>query len=129
MGRFICKLEGKYFEYSTVVDAPITEPMTLAELEDYVREEDGRTGLSALPGRLARCEAKGTSARDDDSIDHCLFCNRAGKDETMVSFDTFKRWARGEITDLRDVVGYVFPEEDDGGSGWDWFTGKATNGS
>lgn len=121
MGSYICKLEGKYFEYSTTVDAPVTDPMTLEELTELVREKEGSLGLSELPRRLDRVDERGTSSLMDPSVESVLFQNRAGKNESVVSMETLKSWARGEITNLREVSGYVFPDEDDGKSGWDWF--------
>jgi len=96
MGRFICKLEGKYFEYSTIVDAPITRPMTLERFSAYYRDEYGASGSQDFAERLARADAKGTSSHLADSFEEVILLNRAGDGETAWTLDQFKRWARGE---------------------------------
>lgn len=96
MGRFIAKLEERYFEYSTIVDAPITDPMTAAEFQAYYRDKYGSSGLEDLPLRLERVEKTGCSARDGMSVEDMIVCNRAGDNESQWTLDQFKAWARGE---------------------------------
>lgn len=85
MGQFIVKLEGKYLIWSSIVDAPITMGMTLAELTEHVRNESGRRGLDDLPARLARVDVNGTSAMDDKSAIDTVWLNRAGAKETCMT--------------------------------------------
>ena len=63
--KFIGKINGLYFEWSTVVDAPMAYNMTLPELQAYIKEEYGRDGLSELPARLKLVEQFGLSSRYD----------------------------------------------------------------
>lgn len=97
MARPIVKLEGRYFVFSSVVDAPITEPMTEAELRDWIRAEHGAEGLRTLPHRLERVERVGTSEMGAREAADTLSCNRAGEDEKQWSMDEWHAWARGEI--------------------------------
>lgn len=78
MGRFIVKLGGKYLEWSTVVDAPVTSGMTFEEFKEYYREEYGRKSMGDLARRLERVERTGTSAFEDESVDDTIAGNRAG---------------------------------------------------
>ncbi len=94
MGKFIVKLEGHYFEWSSVVDAPVTEPMTLADFTEYYQREYGAAGLHGLQHRLDEVEMKGTSALLYDSVEELLSGNRAGPNESELSLDALKRWAR-----------------------------------
>jgi hypothetical protein len=100
MGNPIVKLGGKYLVWSTIVDAPVSYGMTLAELETYVREEDGRRGVDELGRRLQRVAEKGTSSFDDKDADDTIWLNRAGPDETplhreeIIEFYVRKRTGR-----------------------------------
>jgi len=85
MPRYVCKLDGLYFEWSTVVDAPVTPGMTLPEFEAYYRDEYGRSGFPLLAERLARVEATGTSSLIHRSVDEVIEHNRAGRDERCAT--------------------------------------------
>ncbi len=89
MGHSIIKLNDGtrdyYLEYSGVVDAPITNGMTLDEFKEYYRDEYGRDGFDRLAQRLERVEARGTSEYNAESVDDTLVCNRAGKNETRLT--------------------------------------------
>lgn len=85
MPRYICKIEDKYFEWSTIVDAPVTYGMTLEEFTQYYREEYGEQGMRDLPERMERVEAKGTSALAYGSLDELLECNRAGENDEELT--------------------------------------------
>ncbi len=85
MPRYICKLDGLYFEWSTVVDAPVTHGMTLDEFTAYYKQEYGRSGAPQLAERLVRVEEKGTSSHIHRSVDELIRNNRAGDDETCAS--------------------------------------------
>ena len=62
MPNYLLKLKDKYFEWSTIVDAPISYGMTLEELLQYIGEKYGQEGMDVLPARLLRLDARGTSA-------------------------------------------------------------------
>lgn len=83
MGRFIVKIKDKYFDWSTIVDAPVTYGMSLDEFREYYRKEYGHD--SDLAERLARVEAKGTSSLIDDSLKESISFNRAGDNEKQLS--------------------------------------------
>ena len=84
MGKYIVKLEGKYLEWSTIVDAPITFGMTLEEFRKYYKDEWGRQGMNDLDRRLVRVEEKGTSAFDSESAEDTILLNRAGPKEKSL---------------------------------------------
>jgi len=85
MPKFICKLGGKYLEWSTIVDAPTTYGMTLEEFKQYYKEQYGLSSMNELEERLRRVEQKGTSSQIDDSVEDLIRGNRAGKDEKELT--------------------------------------------
>lgn len=90
MGRSIIKLtEGEqswYMEWSSIVDAPVTYGMPLEEFREYYRDEYGRSGNEDLESRLKRVEEFGTSHRGYDSAEKHVNINRAGKNETSLTY-------------------------------------------
>lgn len=93
MGRFIIKIKDRYFEWSTVVDAPITNGMTLDELRAYIKEEYGQRGLESLPERLKRVEACGTSSYLDKTVADTIRGNRAGpKERRLTAEQIYERY-------------------------------------
>jgi hypothetical protein len=106
MARFIVKLHEHYFEYSTIVDAPVTMGMSRAEFDEYYQDVYGTNGMRDLPERMERVEAKGTSAHGDKDAADTLFLNRAGPDETELTVDEIyqayclmqpvRGWIRGD---------------------------------
>ena len=91
MPSFIVKLESYYMEWSTVVDAPTTFGMKLDEFEQYYEHENGRRGMEDLPNRLERVERHGTSSIGPMSASDLLELNRAGPDESELSYDEIYR--------------------------------------
>ena len=92
MGRYIIKLKDRYFDYSTVVDAPVTEPMTLdAYRAEYCRKF-GQGAIRELDQRLERVEVKGTSSHIHSSAWDTIAHNRAGPEESCLSMDEFLEW-------------------------------------
>ena len=85
MGRCIAKIGGKYLEWSTVVDAPVTHTMTLAELKAYYLDEYGRRAADDLPNRLERVEATSTSSLVTPELEDLIAGNRAGEHETELT--------------------------------------------
>ena len=41
MARIIIQIKDKFFEYSTIFDAPVTYGMTMQELRNYIRKSTG----------------------------------------------------------------------------------------
>ena len=87
MGRFIIKLKDLYFEWSTIVDAPVTYGMTLDELREYIKEEYGNEGLEQLPQRLERVKQHGTSEYLCKSVEDICTVNHAGENEECISLE------------------------------------------
>jgi hypothetical protein len=85
MGRMIAKFGGKYCEWSTVVDAPVTYLMEKDDFVDYIRQEYGKTGLVELPQRMERVELNGTSSLDGRSEKDLIRYNRAGENESRIT--------------------------------------------
>lgn len=97
MGRFICRFdcdgEARYLEWSTVVDAPVTFGMPLAEFEQYYRSEYGEEGMRHLPERMERVKASCCSARATAwSLDELIKGNRAGYRESELSHEQIVDW-------------------------------------
>lgn len=65
MPRYICKLNEKYFEWSTVVDDAVTDFLSLRQFEAYYFSE---YLVKPEADRMKRVEAKGTSSRIHKSI-------------------------------------------------------------
>lgn len=91
MPRMICKLTDPktntdyYFEWSTVVDAPVTYGEPLEDFKEYYRTKYGNSAMGELEDRLKRVEEKGTSSQIDYSIDDLIIGNRAGENEKELS--------------------------------------------
>jgi hypothetical protein len=88
--------QDNFMEWSSVVDAPTTNGMTLAEFKEYYRSEYGNRGMEDLDERLTRVFANGTSARMDKSVNDTIGFNVAGS----------------------YVEGYVEKKDTDDGSAW-----------
>jgi len=85
MGKFIIKIKDLYFDWSTVVDAPITYGMTREELEAYHLAEYGRAAHERdFDNRMRRVMEKGTSAMSS-TLNQVLICNRAGDNEAELT--------------------------------------------
>jgi len=77
--------DGTYQEYSTVCDACLWEhALTLEQLTEVVRQEQGKAGLRDLPRRLARAQAQGCSSAIGLTLDDCIRSNRHGPDDTHM---------------------------------------------
>jgi hypothetical protein len=84
MGRFIAEFGGKYCEWSTVVDAPITYLLSESELREHIRQQYGEEGLAVLGSRMARVAQYGCSG-DGYTRQDLLGYNRAGPDESHLA--------------------------------------------
>lgn len=92
MPTFICHHDGLFFEWSTVVDAPVSAAMSRDEFEQNYLHRFGYEGMRTLPERLARAVANGTSARHSTSLEDMVAGNRAGDNDEAISL--------GEIMDV-----------------------------
>lgn len=87
MGRYILHHEGLFFEWSTVVDAPVTQAMSEAEFRSYFLRLHGDHLESDLDERLTRAKATGCSAREGYSLADIVSHNRAGPNESCLSVE------------------------------------------
>ncbi len=87
MPRYLIKIKDKYFEWSTIVDAPLTYGMNEDELKFYIKEKYGNEGLAELPARLERVEKQGTSCHFNYTLEDIGGCNRAGNKEKSLTID------------------------------------------
>lgn len=94
MGRAIIKINDLYFEWSTVVDAPVTYGMSLDQLRAYVKEETGRQGLEQLERDLSGIDKTG-SQYHYTSLKEVISSNRAGPKERKLTkqqiYDTYSK--------------------------------------
>lgn len=92
MGRAILKMDGSkgpmYFEYSTIVDAPVSRPMPLDDFKHYYQSKYGTEGMRDLPERLMPVEETGSSFHGE-TFESSIICNRAGEKETCLTLDEF----------------------------------------
>ncbi len=92
MGQYIMHHEGRFFMWSTVVDAPVTNPMIRAEFDAYYLAEYGRDGMrNGYAERMDRVMATGTSCIRGD-FDSVVYPNRMGDDEACLTIDQVKAW-------------------------------------
>lgn len=89
MRGYIGKVDKRYFEFSTVVDEPVTFLMTKTEFKKYYREQYGEVGMRGLPERLARADETGTSCRER-SFAEMIRCNVYGPDGENLNEEEFK---------------------------------------
>jgi hypothetical protein len=88
MPTYICHHQGWFFDWSTVVDAPVSLGMNLAQYKQHYRYRYGQDGMEELPDRLKRTLEQGTSFRGGMTIDELIGGhNRAGHDETYLPLD------------------------------------------
>lgn len=85
MGRFIVKIEDKYFEWSTVVDAPVTNGLTREQMEHFCRSEYGNLGMADFEERMKRVEERGHSLYRNDTVEDLVGWNRAGPNEECLT--------------------------------------------
>lgn len=87
MSRLLIQIKDRFYEWSTIVDAPVTYGMTEPELRYYIKKEYGNTGLKELPKRLEQCRESGTSSQIRQTLDDVLLLNRAGPNERCLTAD------------------------------------------
>lgn len=94
MPRYIIKIAGKYMEYSTIVDAIVTHPMTLEQFTEYylgesrLKPEHARAELAE---RLVRVEERGTSCMLDPSVEVTVACNRMYEGSDRRRWDEYEK--------------------------------------
>ena len=90
MPRLIVHKDGAYNLYTTVADGACYESaLTLEQLKEIIRLEQGETGVLALPVRLDRAHRTGCSALDGQTLEECIKCNRAGPNEARLTVAEF----------------------------------------
>lgn len=99
MPRYICHYAGKFFEWSTVVDAPVSSAMGAKEFCDYYAAEYGKRSLDGLSERMERAVKTGCSSMIGESLSDVISCNRAGPEESTIS-----------LSDVLNLVG-ISPED------------------
>lgn len=88
MPRFIAKVgEDQYLEWSTVVDAPVTNIMSRDMMLEYLREQYGRYDYPIQMDRLRRADEHGTSSIDKTSFEDLASYNRAGDNEECLTVE------------------------------------------
>ncbi len=95
MGTGIIKIKDRYFEWSTIVDAPVTCGMTLGELNEYIQETYGKSGTDELPSRMSRVFMRGTSFHNM-TLDDVISGNRAGEHEACLTADEIYEKYKGD---------------------------------
>lgn len=90
MPKYIVKLGNKYFEYSTICDAPITFGMSRDEMRSHLLVRYGTCDADETERRLERCDTKGTSSFCDSSAEDALSCNRAGPSESELTVEQIR---------------------------------------
>lgn len=91
MPHYIVKLtddrvnKDYYMEWSTIVDAPISDAMSLDEFHNYYREKHGSVGMKELHERLGRVKITGCSRIDGGTLEGLIATNRAGPEEECLS--------------------------------------------
>jgi len=106
MPTYICSFEKpegvrRFFLWSTFVDAPVSYACSIAELEDYYRDMYGQAGMGALPARIERAISKGTSSFIDESLHDLVRGNRAGPDETELTYDELIEYIMNPPTETK----------------------------
>ncbi len=86
MGAIICHHKGRYNFYSTISEGfRFVSSLDINQLKWLIKEEEGSSGLAALPARLERAHENGNSGLSGGDLDELLCCNQAGKNESHLS--------------------------------------------
>ena len=90
MATLIMHKDGAYNFYGTIADGPHYESaLTLEQLTEIVRLENGAAGLRELPQRLERAHKTGCSHTAGWTLEDCIAGNRAGPNEETMPHDEF----------------------------------------
>jgi len=90
MPRFTIKIKDKYFHWSTIVDAPITDGMNLEDFRKWYKYEYSSDYNEKLFDKMIDTLTKYPAANGNgnpiaDTIDEAIRCNRAGKNESYLT--------------------------------------------
>lgn len=110
MAHTICRCSDYYYEWSSVVDAPISYRLT---------QEDAYALLACQPERLVRLKAFGTTARSGGKYrPEAESFNRAGPNEEWLTPDGINAMYADEQSERefregkRDITPFVVPRDD-----------------
>lgn len=91
MGRFLVKIKERYVLWSTVVDAPVNVFKDKAHCRAELLVEWGRVAELGIDEAIATCDERGVSSRRYTDVKDAVSYNRAGKNETSLSFGSLER--------------------------------------
>lgn len=97
MGRGIIHHQGKFAEWSTISDAPVSVPMNREAFEAFYLRRYGEAGVEGLAERLDRAVATGTSFLGVGTFADAVFLNRMGPNETELSWKQVQAWMIKEV--------------------------------
>lgn len=90
MPAYIIQHNNVFNMYTTIADGCyFTSGLTLEELKEWYKEEYGNKGMLEFDERVERALKKGTSSMIDKDLKSCISVNRAGPDETELSYNDF----------------------------------------
>lgn len=90
MPAYIIQHNNIFNVYTTVADGCyFVSGLTLDELKTWYKEEYGQQGMIGLDERIERALKKGTSSMMDKDLKECVSCNRAGPNESKMSYEDF----------------------------------------
>lgn len=90
MGQVILHKDGAYNLYSTVADGPcFEEALTLDELKEEIKEEQGNLGLRNFERRLEQAHKTGTSSMVGHDLKSMISGNTVGPGGKPMPYDEF----------------------------------------
>lgn len=111
MPQYIIKIKDYYLDWSTIVDAPLTYGMSLAEYKTFYQRRFGSEAMPQLAARLQRSERYGSSAMPPQSAEQITSFNRAGPNEACLTFEgIYRHYCLGEPIQPEWIVP---PDDDD----------------
>ncbi len=95
MPRYILKLQDRYFEWSTVVDAPVGGPWTREQALAHVTQQIIEHAACNAQAQLAFCDLFGVNTDQRDfRIGDLLLGNRAGPNESeLTAEEIYQRYS------------------------------------
>lgn len=90
MPAYIIHHNNTFNVYSTITDSCYFESgMTIDELKEWYELEYGKRSMIDFDLRIERCIKNGTSSFLHSSLKECVSANRAGPNETRISYQKF----------------------------------------
>lgn len=90
MAQIILHHKGVYNLYCSISDGCIFDRgITREELESYIREQHGLSGVAQLESRLERAHQFGTCSIHGGKLKDFIICNRAGENEKRLGYREF----------------------------------------